>query len=543
MISFLSRLPLFMSGSGPGNRLHSPLEIVPPLPGRVSVSTIVEGTSDNDTLTGTTSDDGMYGRDGNDLLDGLEGADWLSGGAGDDTILGGTGADTLSGGDGEDWLRVDSVQDRGRGGAGTDRLSLVLAEETRSLQVVAEEGRVWVDGVLIADSVERVEATLGAGDDTFAAKQLAWNSYPDFGTLDGGAGTDRLILDFSGPRAGATASFGLYIDLLATWTYNSIPLPDGTMASFRIIGFESAAIVGTDAGDTIGGTNGNDLLRGGKGSDSLDGRGGDDRLEGGAGNDGLSLGGTGSAWGGSGDDTLICSSGVAYGGSGRDTLQGRGGATLAGGADDDLYNVNAFDGPPRIVERHDGGIDTVSSFGGWTLAANVENLNVVYKFNGGASAIGNACDNRITTIGSPDLLNGREGADTLEAGDGNDTLSGGKGNDVLLGGSGNDTFVFGAAPGLRHADYIQGFEGGIDVIELDGALFTGLPAGTLDAHAFAANTTGRAADADDRIIHETDSGVLWFDPDGSGSCGRLQVALLVPSAGAPTLSATDIFIV
>jgi Ca2+-binding RTX toxin-like protein len=40
--------------------------------------------------------------------------------------------------------------------------------------------------------------------------------------------------------------------------------------------------------------------------------------------------------------------------------------------------------------------------------------------------------------------------------------------------------------------------------------------GTLKSSAFWTNTTGKAHDKDDRIIYDKDSGVLYYDADGSG---------------------------
>jgi Ca2+-binding RTX toxin-like protein len=59
-----------------------------------------------------------------------------------------------------------------------------------------------------------------------------------------------------------------------------------------------------------------------------------------------------------------------------------------------------------------------------------------------------------------------------------------------------------------------GFEAGIDKIALDDAVFTGLTAGALPDSAF---HIGRfAGDADDRILYEAETGMLFYDPDGTG---------------------------
>ena len=141
------------------------------------------------------------------------------------------------------------------------------------------------------------------------------------------------------------------------------------------------------------------------------------------------------------------------GGSGDDTLTGDSGANLlAGGAGNDTYFVGAGD---TVTENAAGGTDTVNSSVSFTLASNVENLNLTAlgNFNG----TGNGSANVIVDLaGGNNVLSGLNGADTLDGGAGNDTLDGGAGNDILTGGFGNDrltgggngdTFVFTAGFG------------------------------------------------------------------------------------------------
>jgi serralysin len=62
----------------------------------------------------------------------------------------------------------------------------------------------------------------------------------------------------------------------------------------------------------------------------------------------------------------------------------------------------------------------------------------------------------------------------------------------------------------------------------------------LAASAFAANTTGLAGNADDRIIYETDTGKLFYDADGSGAGAAVQFAVLT---GNPTITNADFVVV
>ncbi|MBO1346180.1 MAG: putative Ig domain-containing protein [Hormoscilla sp. GUM202] len=68
----------------------------------ITVSSIITGTEDADTLSGYRGNDTLNGEGGNDTLNGQDGDDLLNGGNGDDTLNGGNGDDTLSGGGGAD---------------------------------------------------------------------------------------------------------------------------------------------------------------------------------------------------------------------------------------------------------------------------------------------------------------------------------------------------------------------------------------------------------------------------------------------------------
>ena len=65
-----------------------------------------------------------------------------------------------------------------------------------------------------------------------------------------------------------------------------------------------------------------------------------------------------------------------------------------------------------------------------------------------------------------------------------------------------------------------------DTIELKSSIFTGLVNGALLANAFKANTTGLASDDTDRIIYEKDTGILFFDADGTGAIAGIRFAIL-----------------
>jgi len=264
---------------------------------------------------------------------------------------------------------------------------------------------------------------------------------------------------------------------------------------------------------------GGDRIYGGDGNDILRGEGGADRLWGGDGRDAL--------YGGAMADRL-------WGDKGRDLLDGgRGADRMAGGTGDDIYFVDSAG--DRVIERADGGTDTVAAKVDWRLPAHVEILRLL---DGATRGVGNDLGNRIFGSDDGDRLSGGKGRDTLRGGAGDDRLSGGEGSDVLTGGAGRDSFVFDAAPGRGNIDRITDFNARADRILLDSDVFRALESGALSADAF---HRGRgAADRDDRIIYQVSEGRLLYDPDGSGPRDAVRFAEVDP--GTP-MSASDFFVI
>ncbi len=84
-------------------------------------TTVILGTSNNDTLTGGTGRDCILGRGGQDIINGNGGNDVISGGDGNDTISGGAGDDLIFAGTGQDTVRGDAGNDFMTGGDGDDQ--------------------------------------------------------------------------------------------------------------------------------------------------------------------------------------------------------------------------------------------------------------------------------------------------------------------------------------------------------------------------------------------------------------------------------------
>lgn len=119
---------------------------------------------------------------------------------------------------------------------------------------------------------------------------------------------------------------------------------------------------------------------------------------------------------------------------------GKGNDTMTGGDGNDLYKVDSTGDVIIETATKGSGTDTVNSTATYTLAKNIENLNL-----SGTAAIngtGNESDNAITGNSGANKLMGLAGNDTLSGGAGNDSLIGGLGNDSIDGGDGSDTVTY-----------------------------------------------------------------------------------------------------
>lgn len=288
-------------------------------------------------------------------------------------------------------------------------------------------------------------------------------------------------------RAGNFSSIGLRqtdaeiregLDL-PDWFTETLPgdIYDGSDNLAIAAGVVIEKAIGGTGKDQITGNAANNTLKGGAGADLLIGNGGKDTLDGGTGND-----------------------------------------TLRGGMGDDTYIVNASG--DRVSELSGQGIDLIKASltyslvdtdGAGSNGGNVERLTLT-----GGNAIngtGNALANLIT---------GNTAANTL---------TGNNGNDTLWGGAGKDLFRFDTAPGSGNLDKIADFNALDDTIQLENAVFTMLTAtGPLSSAHYRESLAGTAADADDYILYETDTGALYYDANGNGAGGRIKIATLWNSA-------------
>lgn len=319
-----------------------------------------------------------------------------------------------------------------------------------------------------------------------------------------------------------------------------------------------------DGNDRVRGRNGADILNGEEGADTLIGDNGKDRLDGGAGADTMEGGADDDIYivDDSADtvvealnagtdlvetsvthslddhvDNLTLTGSEAVNGTGNalgNVLTGNGAANvldggagvdqMAGGAGNDVYKVD--DAGDTVSEAAGAGArDKVDSAVTFTLGANVERLALTGT--DATSGTGNGLSNVIVGNGAANTLTGRGNNDVLKGGGGADQLFGGNGNDTLEGGAGADGFRFTNTPnGSTNRDAILDFTPSDDTIFLDRSIFTGIAGGTLAPGAFRAGTA--AVDAGDRILYDSATGQIRYDPDGVGGAAAILFAKVDP---------------
>ncbi len=508
----------------------------------------------NDTLVGTGGANVMNGGAGNDSVNGDLGADSLLGGDGNDTLNGGGGADTSNGGAGDDLIfAVLGTPETILGGSGVDTLDTTAfggnyavnlatgvtnfgESFTQMENIVAGIGNDTLTGTDLGNVMEGGagnDSILG-GVDVFATGDLLLGGdgndtlRGDGGhdTSNGGAGDDFIYANnviFAIAVQPEVIIGGAGIDTLVTTDKNAdylVNLATGTTNFFNesFTGMENVLAGGFN--DTLIGSADANYLSGGAGSDSLDGGAGNDTLY----SDTDSGGGLDTLLGGAGNDEFQVQIGAArtiVGGTGTDTL------VLGFAAN---FALNLATGATNVAGQSYTQLEDVFS-------------------GGGADTLGGTAGaNRLEGNAGADSIIGGAGLDTLLGGAANDRLNGGADNDVLDGGAGTDTLTGGAGVDLFRFttvagnDRIADFVAGVDEIQLDDAVFTGLPLGALGAPNLVvkAGAATNAPAGTAQVIYDTNTGGLWFDADGIGGIVGVRVATL---AGIPALLAGDIVVI
>ncbi|WP_183142275.1 calcium-binding protein [Pseudomonas cichorii] len=403
---------------------------------------VISGGMGDDVLVGESSTASTVG--GNDTLNGGEGNDVVRGGAGDDVLYGGAGLDYLGGDAGNDVIYLEGdhgIADHASttllapninlggaathtgasvaGGAGNDRFVVV-----EDLRASASQGIManLIDDFEVANPAEKIDLSQIRAVSSFA--ELNFSSV----TVDG----EQYLRVW----LGAMASGSQYLTLKGV-TANQL-----SAANF-IFGQGAAQpkvlLSGTAANDLLIGDAGGNTLDGGAGADTLEGRTGDDTYIVDNAGDVIKevVGGGYDLVKSSVSHTLAneveslqllgnaaingTGNGLAnrlVGNSADNVLDGAGGSdVLIGGLGNDTYVVD--DGSDRIVESQGEGTDTVNASVSFTLASNLENLNLTGTAN--INATGNSVDNILRGNIADNRLDGAQGADLMIGGLGNDT--------------------------------------------------------------------------------------------------------------------------
>ena len=341
-------------------------------------------------------------------------------------------------------------------------------------------------------------------------------------------------------------------------------------------------LIGGAAADEINGNGGNDFLQGGDGADTVLGGAGNDTMSGNAGNDWV-RGGTGNdqVSGGSGQDSFAFAD---FGAANADTV-----VDFSGSWDNISLDILAFtalgstgrfsagdarfflgsaahDADDRIIYDQATGqlwydADGTGS-GSAQLIATLSgrpsmSATDVFVFQsatppptgtingtaGNDTLVGTSGPDTINGLGGNDSIDGGLGRDVIDAGTGDDTLYGGSEGaineqDSLTGGAGGDHFVI-AQPSGSPVDQITDFVSGTDKLQLNGALFSNIGVSGNFVPADDRFNYGTAAfDATDRVIFNSSTGELFYDPDGTGAQAQVLIA-----NNLPFIVSTDIEVV
>jgi serralysin len=317
-------------------------------------------------------------------------------------------------------------------------------------------------------------------------------------------------------------------------------------------GFDNR-LLGTVGNDVLDGGAGNDRILADDGNDLITTSGASAMIDAGEGNDTIRIDGpstsSGHVGGGAGTDTVRSADlgefqfrGVEV----LDTYYGFINASVRQLASFDTYTADlaAVDAQISIALRGTGGtLDFTTGIGGQnSVEIRDGGLTSAIYVTGSVNAdalSGSGFNDRLTGGTGNDELLGGEGHDALIGGADNDRLNGGAGDDRLTGGDGDDVFIFDSPIGGGvNIDRIADFTSGSDTIEIhQESYFLGLTVGQLEASQFA---IGSATGSGPQIVYNSTTGALRYDSNGAEAGGSSLFATLT---GAPTLAATDIWIV
>ncbi|HYG48352.1 MAG TPA: calcium-binding protein, partial [Allosphingosinicella sp.] len=259
-------------------------------------------TSESLVFNGAAEHDGRFqisAGAGADTLTGGFGNDLISGGSGNDLIDGGAGADVMTGGQGNDVYVVDNAGDLAQevSAGGVDEVRTALAAFTLAgANIETLRGTSNAGQTLMGSGAAGLTILAGTGNDTLDDGGGA-------ASLNGGLGDDTYIARASGTSVVENSGEG-------TDTVRSY-------AASYTLGANVEQLHGMLAtGQTLTGNSASNVIQGGSGNDVLASGGGNDTLHGNDGNDRFLItrvGGTATAVGGSGTNTLVVDFGTTTG--------------------------------------------------------------------------------------------------------------------------------------------------------------------------------------------------------------------------------------
>ncbi|MXQ11758.1 right-handed parallel beta-helix repeat-containing protein [Microvirga makkahensis] len=320
------------------------------------------------TLTGLRTING-YGNALSNQIVGNAANNVIKAGAGDDSLNGGAGSDTLEGGDGNDTYYVNLVTDVivEKVNNGLGGIDTVYSSANYTLPTAVER-------LILTGTATTAKGNSASGNNLVGnASNNILDGLAGEDRMEGGLGNDRYYVDDTGDLVVEAAGGGTNDHIITSVNYtlsaNVEHLTTSGTGSLTLNGNElNNKIVGNAAANTLRGWAGRDTLNGGGGADSMDG----------------------------------------------------------GNGDDDYYVDNIDD---LVIERTDGGIDTIYSSINYALTAHTENLILTRTASKGT---GNALANTLVGNSSNNILNGGAAADRMQGGNGNDYYYVDDQNDVVL---------------------------------------------------------------------------------------------------------------
>lgn len=438
---------------------------------------------------GTVADDFLIGSSSSETLVGLEGVDTLCGGGGADVLLGGSGNDllllnasnfsalALPFGTGENISQKAYVD----GGSGIDCILLDGSGLTAGLSGVSSVEAVDLAGfsntlTLSTKEIQSVASCNWLNTSTAASFGLSRGTHPltaiqaRHQMLISGDISNTLFINVNGSATWINTGTLIGIGAQSGHSFN---VWDNSAGRAQLIVDRQIKLV-----QTFNGTAANDSLVGTAAPDQIFGMGGNDTLNGKAGIDTMS--------GGDGDDTYL--------------------------VDNNAEVIIDSSGRDKIISSVTISLAELPMIEDVTLASSINSVDIT----------GNEANNLLTGQQGSNIISGGLGNDVIYGLAGNDTINGGEGSDTLEGGRGIDCFLFTTTPRDDSIDVITDWHA--NGPNYDKIFFSRSTFGFADPGQICVNPEqlicGRglqtATTTLQRFLYDSTTGILRFDPDGTG---------------------------